>query len=410
MVGFQLSPLLWKKIKYGLSAGRVQSVAVRLIVDREREINQFEYSSTYKISADFKTSNNDVFNALLDKKYQTKNEVETVLESLKGVDFNVNSIHKKPKTQKPPAPFTTSSLQQEASKRLGFSVSQTMIVAQQLYEDGYITYMRTDSYHLSNDALENAKTTIINKYGADYHELRTYQTKSKGAQEAHEAVRPTDFNKEYTGSDNQQAKLYDLIMSRSLASQMAPAIYDQTVVSIINDKNDIEFIAKGETLDFPGFQVLYKNLEEEDKNILPKMTESEKLDSNEIIARERFTKHPARYNEASLVRKLEELGIGRPSTYAPTITTIQKRDYVQKKDKEASVRSINILTLLDDEIKSSNEDENYGREKNKLFPSDTGYVVNDYLVKYFENIMDFNFTASIEEDFDSIANGDMKWN
>ncbi|WP_317897027.1 type I DNA topoisomerase [Aurantibacillus circumpalustris] len=417
LVGFELSPILWKKIRPSLSAGRVQSVAVRLIVEREREITNFQSVSAFKVAALFVVGNKAVLKAELDNRFKTEAEATAFLEKCKGAIYAINSIETKPAKRTPSAPFTTSTLQQEASRKLGFSVSQTMVVAQRLYEAGKITYMRTDSVNLSETAMGQAKDAITSNYGANYHNPRQFKTKSKGAQEAHEAIRPTYISVgEISGERNEQ-RLYDLIWKRTIASQMADAELEKTTVKVGISTTTEQFVAQGEVLKFDGFLKVYmegkddedENEDDENSSILPPMTTGEKLQLREITATERFTHHPARYTEASLVKKLEELGIGRPSTYAPTISTVQKRNYVEKTDREGNPRNYTFFSFEGTKISKETKTENTGAEKNKLFPTDIGAVVNDFLIQYFPNILDFNFTARVEEEFDEIAEGKIKW-
>jgi len=417
LVGYELSPILWKKIKSNLSAGRVQSVAVRLIVEREREIQNFQSKTFFKVSAVF-ISKNQTFKAELDKKFDTEKEAQEFLEKCKNAEFTVESIEVKPAKRSPSAPFTTSTLQQEAARKLGFSVAQTMTIAQRLYEAGYITYMRTDSVNLSELALETAKEVITDFYGKNYHQQRQFTTKSKNAQEAHEAIRPTYINKLQIDGEKNEQRLYELIWKRTVASQMADAILEKTVAKISISNRDEKFIAQGEVIKFDGFLKLYiestdddenTNDESKDSTILPPLSKGEKLATKQIIATQRFTYHPPRYTEASLVKKLEELGIGRPSTYAPTISTIQKREYVVKKDLEGTPRNYVQLVLENKDIKKETKTENTGAEKGKLFPTDLGFVVTDFLVRYFPKIMDYQFTANVEEEFDEIAIGKIDW-
>jgi len=415
LVGYELSPVLWKKVKPSLSAGRVQSVAVRLIVEREREIIDFEYISSYKVVANFVVSNNAILKAELPQRFKTKAEAESFLQKCKTADFTIDNLETKPAKKSPAAPFTTSTLQQEASRKLGFSVSQTMTVAQRLYEAGQITYMRTDSVNLSNDAIGAAKKEITASYGAEYSQIRKYSTKSKGAQEAHEAIRPTYMqNHTFTG-DPGQARLYDLIWKRTIASQMSDAKLEKTTVKINISTATENFVAKGEVLIFEGFLKVYlegtdDENSSEKEGILPPLTVGEKLNMQEIAATERYSHHPARYTEASLVKKLEQLGIGRPSTYAPTISTVQKRGYVVKEDRDGDQRDFITLTLKDDKISDVTAKENYGFEKKKMFPTDIGMVVTDFLVEHFDRVLDYSFTAKVEEQFDEVANGQKKWN
>lgn len=415
LVGYELSPILWKKIKANLSAGRVQSVAVRLIVEREREIQNFQSKTFFKVTGIFIT-NGQTFKAELDKKFDTEKEASEFLEKCKNAEFTIESIETKPTKRTPSAPFTTSTLQQEASRKLGFSVAQTMTLAQRLYEAGYITYMRTDSVNLSDYALETAEEVINDFYGKKYHQKRQFTTKSKNAQEAHEAIRPTYINKLQIEGDKNEQKLYELIWKRTVASQMADALLEKTIAKISISNRDEKFIAQGEVIKFDGFLKLYiestdDDAESEDNknNILPPLSKGQKLNVKQISAIQRFTHHPPRYTEASLVKKLEELGIGRPSTYAPTISTIQKRDYVVKQDKEGTSREYVLLTLESNKINKEIKTEITGTEKSKLFPTDLGFIVTDFLIKHFPEIMDYQFTANVEEEFDEIALGKLDW-
>jgi len=418
IVGYELSPVLWKKIKPSLSAGRVQSVSVRLLVEREREVLNFNSESSYKIVANFDFVSNGksyTLKAQLPKKYETKSKAEEFLNSCKTAEFKIGSVEKKPGKRTPSAPFTTSTLQQEASRKLGYSVSQTMVLAQKLYEAGNITYMRTDSVNLSQTALDAAKLHIESQFGVRYHKSRQFTTKSKGAQEAHEAIRPTYFDQQTAGGDNQEKKLYELIWKRTLASQMADAELEKTVVKINISTNSEVLEALGEVIVFDGFLKVYiestDDVTEDDDSsgLLPPVEVGKLLGLKEMTATQRYTSSPPRYTEASLVKKLEELGIGRPSTYAPTISTIQKRTYAVKEDREGVIRSYDVLTLKNSEVKSEVKTENTGAEKNKLFPTDIGIVVNDFLMEHFENIMDFHFTAKVEKEFDEIAEGLQNW-
>jgi DNA topoisomerase I len=418
LVGFEISPILWRKIKPSLSAGRVQSVAVKLIVEREKEIKEFKSSSSFRVLGDFlvkdKSGKDQRLNAELEKRIKDKAETFSLLEKLKDASFSVKEISKKPAKKSPSAPFTTSTLQQEASRKLGFSVAQTMAVAQKLYESGKITYMRTDSVNLANTAISAAAKLIEKDYGKDFVKTRNYHTKSKGAQEAHEAIRPTYMDQSSVSGTNQETRLYDLIWKRTLASQMSDALLEKTSISIKNDKVSELFIANGEVLKFEGFLKVYmessdEESEEDVKGLLPEIVENDSLTNEKIIATERFTLHPPRYTEASLVKKLEELGIGRPSTYAPTISTIQNRGYVVKEDREGGQRDITELILYKSVIKTNLKKENFGFEKSKLFPTDIGVVVNNFLEQYFKSIMNYNFTASVEEEFDIIAEGKLEW-
>ncbi|MEO6902722.1 MAG: type I DNA topoisomerase [Bacteroidia bacterium] len=413
LVGFELSPILWKKIRPSLSAGRVQSVAVRLIVEREREVMNFKSVSSYKVTANFVTEN-VVVKAELAMKFKSQDEANEFLKKCINAQFTVNSIETKPAKKSPSAPFTTSTLQQEASRKLGFSVAQTMVVAQRLYESGKITYMRTDSVNLSETAINQAKETITKNYGANYLNIRHYKTKSKGAQEAHEAIRPTYIENQTIEGESADKRLYDLIWKRTISSQMSDAELEKTTVVILGSGSPEKFVVQGEVLKFDGFLKVYlEGTDDEDEEnkegMLPAMKVGEKLKANEINATERFTHHPARYTEASLVKKLEELGIGRPSTYAPTISTIQKRQYVVKEDREGVQRNFNTLQLKNETITKEVKVEGTGAEKSKLFPTDIGMVVNDFLLKEFPQIMDFNFTAKVEEEFDDIADGKIEW-
>ncbi len=409
LVGYELSPVLMKKIRRsGLSAGRVQSVAVRIIVEREREIEAFKPKSSYKVTAEFATNNNETIIAELKNKLSTKSEVEEFLQSLLGAKYHVASLDKKSGKKSPSPPFTTSTLQQAASNKLGFSVRQTMVLAQKLYESGKITYMRTDSLNLSTTAIEHAKKTIKESFGDQYVNTRSFKTKSSGAQEAHEAIRPTDFASEIASNDSKQQKLYQLIRARALASQMSDAQTERTIVVVGNNKNDKEFVTKGEIIVFDGFLKVYGKMT--DETLLPPLTIDQELKSIKISAKSIYDKPPARYTEASLVKKLESEGIGRPSTYAPTISTIQYRGYVEKLSKDGAPRDVEIIELENDKIMHRIEQENFGVEKNKLFPTDTGKIVNDFLVKYFADIVDYQFTVKAEEEFDKIAEGKMKWN
>lgn len=417
IVGFEISPILWRKVRPSLSAGRVQSVAVRLIVEREREINNFVAESSYKVSAVFTSKDANgtqvVLPAELSKRFKTKEEAYAFLELCKNAQFLVDSIEKKPAKKSPAPPFTTSTLQQEASRKLGFSVSQTMRVAQQLYESGKITYMRTDSVNLSGLAINTAKNEIISMAGEEYVKIRKFTTRSKGAQEAHEAIRPTYMNAHSVSGTAWEKRLYELIWKRTIASQMADAKLEKTNIYINVSGSKHQFVASGEVIVFDGFLKVYLESTDDENTeksgILPTMKKGESLAPKEILAQERFTQRPPRYTEASLVRKLEELGIGRPSTYAPTISTIQNRKYVEKGNRPALKRNFNELKLKSGKITDSKKSENYGAEKGKLFPEDIGLVVNDFLIEYFPNIMDYNFTANVEVEFDQIAEGKVKW-
>lgn len=418
IVGFELSPVLWRKIKPALSAGRVQSVAVRLIVEREREIQQFTSEAAYRVVAIFtKEENGQTYEikAEYNKRLKTKEEALALLEKLKTSEFTIDDITTRPAKKSPAAPFTTSTLQQEASRKLGFSVSQTMMVAQRLYESGKITYMRTDSVNLSGLAIGTAKTEIIDQYGEKYHQVRQYTTKAKGAQEAHEAIRPTYMSEHEVSGTAQEKRLYELIWKRTIASQMADAELERTTANIAISNADGRFTANGEVIKFDGFLRVYlEGTDEEngenDEGMLPPMKKGEQLVMLETNATERFTQRPARYTEAALVRKMEELGIGRPSTYAPTISTIINREYVEKRNVEGEERIYNILTLKKGVVKDIEKKEIAGADKNKLVPTDIGMVVNDFLVEYFPSIVDYNFTARVEKNFDKIAEGKAQWN
>jgi len=414
LVGYELSPVLWKKIKPSLSAGRVQSVAVRLIVERENEILDFNYTSAYKVVANFVVSNNAVLKSELPQRFTTKAEAQLFLEKCKEAEFTIDNLETKPAKKSPAAPFTTSTLQQEASRKLGFSVSQTMTVAQRLYEAGKITYMRTDSVNLSNDAIGAAKKEITSSYGAEYSQIRTYKTKSKGAQEAHEAIRPTYMNDHTFIGDPGQTRLYELIWKRTVASQMSDAKLEKTTVKINISTTEENFVAKGEVLLFDGFLKVYlEGTDDDDRSekegILPPLAVGERLNMQEISATERYTHHPARYTEASLVKKMEALGIGRPSTYAPTISTVQNRGYVVKEDRDGGQRDFTTLSLTNGSIEEVTAKENFGFEKKKMFPTDIGTVVTDFLVEHFDKVLDYSFTAKIEEQFDEVAEGQKQW-
>ena len=416
LVGFEMSPVLWRKVKPGLSAGRVQSVAVRLIVEREKEILDFVPENSFKFVAVFKTKDGKTFEASLSHEFATFEEAKTHVEKLKDADYKVGDVETKPGKRSPAAPFTTSTLQQEASRKLGYPVARTMRVAQQLYEQGLITYMRTDSVNLSNEALAAASEMIKENYGAKYAKTRKYKSKAKGAQEAHEAIRPTNLHQQEITGDYAQQRLYDLIWKRTVASQMAEAELERTTISVENNK-DTQYIykGKGEVILFDGFLKVYQEGNDDDEpiqkdmSILPKVSVNDSLDAQSIKGTEKFTRYAPRYTEASLVRKLEELGIGRPSTYAPTISTIQKRDYVEIINLEGEKRELRVLELKKGEIQLKKETETYGADKKKLKPTDVGIVVNDFLVDYFKNIMDYQFTAKVEEEFDDIAEGKEDW-
>lgn len=415
IVGFKLSPILWRKIKGGLSAGRVQSVAVRLLVDREREIQQFKSKAYFKVSADFLTEGNAKVRAELTRRPENAEDARAFLQSCIGADYTVRSLETKPARKSPAPPFITSTLQQEASRKLGFSVSRTMRVAQGLYESGSITYMRTDSVNLSDYAISQAQDVVNSLFGARYHKLRQFKNKNSSAQEAHEAIRPTDFSVQQVSADRDAQRLYELIWKRALASQMADAELERTVADIEVSGNKAIFRATGEVMLFDGFLKLYiesrddNEEEEEDEGVLPPMKVGEMLKLREMVALERYTRPEPRYTEASLVKKLEELGIGRPSTYAPTISTIQDRQYVVRESREGETRNCIRLTLRGQNISESIKTEASGAEKNKLFPTDLGMVVTDFLVKFFPSILDFSFTRQVEEEFDEIAEGKRNW-
>jgi DNA topoisomerase-1 len=414
LVGFELSPILWRKVRPSLSAGRVQSVAVRLIVEREREIQKFNSTSAFKVSAIF-TVGTGLLKAELDKRFASEQEAQAFLETCKPATFTIESLETKPAKRSPAAPFTTSTLQQEAARKLGFSVAQTMQVAQRLYEAGKITYMRTDSVNLSDTAMDQANKAINQNYGEKYYTPRKFKNKSKGAQEAHEAIRPTYIDRTVIDGERNEIRLYDLIWKRTIASQMSDAELEKTTVKVNVSGATELFVAQGEVLKFDGFLKVYMegtdddDSDEDNSSILPPMKVGEKIVSKEISATQRFTHHPARYTEASLVKKLEELGIGRPSTYAPTISTVQKRNYVEKTDREGNPRHYTCLTLVKQNLTKETKTENTGAEKSKLFPTDIGMVVNDFLLQYFPTILDFNFTAKVEEEFDEIAEGNLDW-
>lgn len=406
LVGYELSPVLWKKIRTGLSAGRVQSVAVRLIAEREREIREFKPESSYKIVAIF-TVDGQELKAELANKIPTKDDARTFLEAAAQAIFTVADIAQKPGTRNPGAPFTTSTLQQEAARRLGYSVKQTMNLAQRLYEAGLITYMRTDSTILSGFAIKAAEDHIKSKYGEQYHQVRQFKTKNESAQEAHEAIRPTDFNNLRAGADAQQEKLYQLIWARATASQMTPAQTEKTEVSIALSNRDEKLVAKGEILKFDGFMKVYGGVK--DDTLLPPIEKGQKLDLDTMTATETFSRPPARFSEASLVKKLEELGIGRPSTYASTISTIQARDYIEKRDLEGTERVVQSLSLKDGAVTDAETTEITGADRNKLIPTHLAEVTTDFLVKYFPSVVDFDFTANVEADFDKVAEGKESW-
>ena len=414
IVGFELSPVLWKRIRPSLSAGRVQSVAVRLIVDREREITAFVPQSSYRLQATFVLSSGERLLTELNHRFAIEAEAEALMTRCATADFSIGAITRRAARRSPAAPFTTSTLQQEAAHKLGYSVSQTMRLAQSLYESGHITYMRTDSVNLSSQALGAIARQIEKHPGKEYHQPRRFQTKSKGAQEAHEAIRPTYIDRERVGGTPQEQRLYDLIRKRTLASQMADAEIERTTVSIPVAGTDYAFTAQGEVITFRGFLDVYMESTGEEGNaevtkLLPAVKEREALSLEALTGEERFTQRPARYTEASMVSKMEELGIGRPSTYAPTIQTIQNRGYVERADREGQCRNYTVLTLKDGAVKRAVKSEVYGADKGKLLPTDVGIVVNDFLVDQFPNIVDYNFTARVEEEFDTIAEGKTAW-
>lgn len=416
IVGFQLSPILWRKVKPALSAGRVQSVAVRLIVEREREIQDFVSEATYRVTANFiLPDGKTILKAELNRRLKTKEEAQAFLKACQQATFTIDDISKKPVRKSPAPPFTTSTLQQEAARKLGYSVSQTMMIAQRLYESGFITYMRTDSFNLSDLALGTAKEAILESYGEKYYKFRQYHTKSKGAQEAHEAIRPTYIAKAEIDGTAQERKLYDLIRKRTIACQMADAELERTTISVDISGLKEKFVATGEVVVFDGFLQVYHESTDDDQEkeqgntLLPVVHLQDALQLKEATATERFTQRPARYTEATLVRRLEELGIGRPSTYAPTIQTIQNREYVVKGDKEGTERAFTILTLNKKGIQESTKTEMVGADRNKLMPTDIGIVVNDFLMEYFQLVMDYNFTAKVEKEFDAIAEGEENW-
>jgi DNA topoisomerase-1 len=419
LVGFEISPILWRKVRPSLSAGRVQSVAVRLIVEREREIIGFKSISAFRVIADFevKDKSNKVYHlkAELDERFPDKAKATAFLEKCKKATFTIANVVKKPAKKSPSPPFTTSTLQQEASRKLGYSVSQTMTIAQHLYEAGLITYMRTDSVNLSNTALTAAEKTIAKEFGKDYVNIRNYKTKSKGAQEAHEAIRPTYIENQFVEGNNTEKRLYELIWKRTIASQMSDARLEKTTATIAVSGQKEKFIAEGEVLKFDGFLKVYMESsddepEEKDEVLLPPIEEGMILPYFSITATERFTHYPPRYTEASLVKKLEELGIGRPSTYAPTISTIQQRGYVIKEERPGKERKFSVVSLADNQIREQVNTEITGAEKGKLFPDNIGMIVNDFLVEHFAEILDYNFTASVEKEFDEIADGKLNWN
>lgn len=416
LVGFELSPILWKKIKTGLSAGRVQSVAVRLVVEREREINEFTATSSFKITALFDLEKGKTLQAELPKKFKTEQEANDFLQGCINAEFSIRDLQKKPAKKSPAPPFTTSTLQQEASRKLGFPVGMTMSVAQKLYEAGKISYMRTDSLNLSDEATEGAKKEIESSYGNEFVKVRKYKTKNSSAQEAHEAIRPTNFGNHSAGKDDREKKLYELIWKRAIASQMAEAQIEKTVAKINISTQEENLQASGEVITFEGFLKVYiesvddESENEEQKGMLPPLTVGQVLDLKEMKGKEGFSRHPARYTEASLVKKLEELGIGRPSTYAPTISTIQKRNYVSKEEKEGRERAYKELVLSQNKVEAHDKTEITGAERNKLSPTNIAMVVNDFLIEHFPNVTDFSFTANVEKEFDEIAHGQKEWN
>ena len=414
LVGFELSPVLWRKVKQGLSAGRVQSVAVRLIVERENEITNFTPVSSYKVVAFFINMDGKVVKSELPQRFKNNEDAYSFMEKCKDATFSVESLEQKPAKKSPTAPFTTSTLQQEASRKLGFSVSQTMMVAQKLYEAGRITYMRTDSVNLSNDALDAAEKVIGSLYGEEFSKRRVYTGKSKGAQEAHEAIRPSYMENKTVDGDSSHQRLYDLIWKRTISSQMADAQFDRTTVKINISTTAEQFVAKGEVITFEGFMKVYlegkDDDNEEQKGMLPKLEVGEALGLSEAVASEQFSRPPARYAEASLVKKMEELGIGRPSTYAATITTIQKRGYIEKENRDGFDRVSQMIELKDGNLTKSEKTSITGAENKKLFPTDVGIVVTDFLVEHFSDVMEYSFTASVETEFDEIAEGKKVWN
>ena len=416
IVGFELSPILWRKVKPALSAGRVQSVAVRLIVEREREIHDFVSEAAYRVVANFVLPDGTtVLKAELSRRLKDKEEVKTFLEACKQATFTIDDITTRPLKKSPAPPFTTSTLQQEAARKLGYSVAQTMMLAQRLYESGLITYMRTDSVNLSDLALGTAKSAILETYGEKYYKFRQYHTKSKGAQEAHEAIRPTYIANVEAGSTPQEKRLYELIRKRTIASQMADAELERTTITVGIGGQTEHFVAVGEVVRFDGFLQVYRESnddepeKEQENGLLPPVSLHDVLSLKDVLATERFTQRPPRYTEASLVRRLEELGIGRPSTYAPTIQTIQNREYVIKGDKEGTARSYTVLSLAKGKITEEVKTEMAGADRNKLMPTDIGMVVNDFLMEYFPAVLDYNFTASVEKEFDLVAEGKLVW-
>ena len=413
LVGYELSPILWRKVQGGLSAGRVQSVTLRLVVEREREVENFVPKETFKVQGDFTSVDGKAFKAELATTFSSEQEASSFLEQNIGAAFQVSSVEKKPATKSPAAPFITSTLQQEASRKLGFSVSRTMQNAQRLYEAGLITYMRTDSVNLSKQALGQASSVIESNYGKEYVRIHQYKTSKKGAQEAHEAIRPTDLSRMNVDVEFDQKRLYDLIWKRTLASQMSLAKLERTVARITTDQHSHDFVARGEVVVFDGFLKLYlegvDDPSEEDQSLLPGMKQGETVHAKRVVATQRFSRPPYRYSEASLVKKLEELGIGRPSTYAPTISTVLNRKYVAKGTHEGEERTYKQLVLQDNKLTSKNQSEKTGSQKGKLVPTDIGFLVNDFLINNFKDIVDYGFTASIEQDFDRVATGNSEW-
>ena len=416
IVGFELSPVLWKKVKPALSAGRVQSVAVRLIVEREREISAFKPEAAYRVIGEFLLPGGELLKAELSQRLKTEDEAKALLEACKTAQFSIGDVTVKPAKKSPAAPFTTSTLQQEAARKLGFSVAQTMMVAQRLYEAGHITYMRTDSVNLSSLAINTTKDEIVKTLGERYLHIRNYHTHTKGAQEAHEAIRPTYISHHEINASSQEKRLYELIWKRTIASQMSDAELEKTTATIAVSGRKEHFVAVGEVLKFDGFLKVYMESTDDESDaegndkMLPALAKGDVLTLSSVTATERFSQAPARYTEASLVRKLEELGIGRPSTYAPTISTIQQREYVEKGDRKGTERKYRMLTLHDGKIESGEKTELTGADKGKLLPTDIGVVVNDFLTEYFPDILNYNFTANVEQQFDDIAEGKTVWN
>ena len=414
LVGYELSPILWRKIKYGLSAGRVQSVSVRLVVEREREIDTFRSTSTFKTTAFFDLNEGKVLKAELPRKFKSEEDAQNFLEKCKSADFSIENLVTKPTKKSPSPPFTTSTLQQEAARKLGFPVSMTMQVAQKLYESGKISYMRTDSLNLSDDARESAKNMILNSYNKNFSQTRKFKTKNQSAQEAHEAIRPTDFALQNAGADSAGNRLYELIWKRAIASQMSDARLEKTTATIAISTTDEKLVASGEVIKFEGFLKVYLESKDDDedddqKDMLPPLHLGQKLVLQRLVGREVFARPQPRYTEASLVKKLEEMGIGRPSTYAPTISTIIKRNYIEKENRDGRKRSYREMILSNQEIHSETKVEITGAEKNKLFPTNTALIVNDFLVEHFPTVIDVKFTANVEQEFDDIANGKINW-